>query len=67
MYWIFSVFNKSGFFRLLRGLQAGKCFMPYGIYVVIDGKIRVTKGNDSRLPKSVVCADTYLWEPNKSL
>jgi hypothetical protein len=33
----------------------------------MDGKIRVTKGNDSRRPKSVVCAETDLWEPNESL
>jgi hypothetical protein len=41
--------------------------MPYGILVVMDGKIRVTKGNDSRRPKSVVCAETDLWEPKKKL
>jgi hypothetical protein len=41
--------------------------MPYGIRVVKDGKVRVRKGNDSILPKSVVCAETDLWEPNGSL
>ena len=41
--------------------------MPYGILVVMDGKIRVTKGNCIRLPKSVVCAGTDLWKPNESL
>lgn len=41
--------------------------MPFGIPVVMDRKIRVTKGNDSRLPKSVVWAETDLWEPNESL
>jgi len=61
------VCNKSGFFRLLRGLYAGKCFMPYGICIVMDSKIRVTKGNGNRLPKSVVFAETDLWEPNESL
>jgi len=33
----------------------------------MDGKIRVTKGNDSRLPKCMVYAETDLWEPNESL
>jgi hypothetical protein len=41
--------------------------MPCGIQCGNDGIIRVTEGNDSRIPESVICAETYLWEPNESL